>query len=134
SFFDITYQIEFEGCPGSVLDGYMGTTTATIRMQTGRFAEPPSCIGGCPPDYDCVEDVVQKPDGSMDLCCYCRQPGDCTGDDIIDLDDYAVFHACIDSGGPGGGLSSGCECVDMDNDIDVDLADFRIFQAVFTGS
>jgi hypothetical protein len=35
SFFDITYQIEFEGCPGSVLDGYMGTTTATTRIKTG---------------------------------------------------------------------------------------------------
>jgi hypothetical protein len=29
SFFDITYQIEFEGCPGSQLDGYMGATTAS---------------------------------------------------------------------------------------------------------
>ena len=35
SFFDITYQIQFEGCPGSTLDGYMGTTTATIRIETG---------------------------------------------------------------------------------------------------
>ncbi len=33
SFFDLTYQIEFEGCPGSVLDGYMGTTTGTIRIE-----------------------------------------------------------------------------------------------------
>lgn len=36
SFFDITYQIEFEGCPGSILEGFAGTTTATIRMQTGE--------------------------------------------------------------------------------------------------
>ncbi|OYT13297.1 MAG: hypothetical protein B6I19_05885, partial [Bacteroidetes bacterium 4572_114] len=35
SFFDITYQIEFEGCPGSVLEGFAGTTTATIRLETG---------------------------------------------------------------------------------------------------
>jgi len=35
SFFDITYQIEFEGCPGSALEGMAGTTTATIRMETG---------------------------------------------------------------------------------------------------
>ena len=39
SFFDITYQIEFEGCPGSPLEGYAGTTTATIRVHTG-----PPCI------------------------------------------------------------------------------------------
>ncbi len=35
SFFDITYQIQFEGCPGSILDGYQGTTTATVRWQQG---------------------------------------------------------------------------------------------------
>jgi uncharacterized protein YheU (UPF0270 family) len=34
SFFDITYQIQFEGCPGSVLDGYMGTTTDIVRRAT----------------------------------------------------------------------------------------------------
>jgi len=37
SFFDITYQIEFEGCVGSQLEGYMGTTTATIRIETERL-------------------------------------------------------------------------------------------------
>ena len=35
SFFDITYQIEFEGCPGSIIEGYMGTTTGTTRLQQG---------------------------------------------------------------------------------------------------
>jgi len=35
SFFDITYQIEFEGCPGSQLADYAGTTTATIRIEQG---------------------------------------------------------------------------------------------------
>lgn len=35
SFFDIAYRIEFQGCPGSILEGFGGTTTTTIRMQTG---------------------------------------------------------------------------------------------------
>ncbi len=45
SFFDITYQIEFEGCPGSPLDGYAGTTTATVRIVQGDMylPEPHSC-------------------------------------------------------------------------------------------
>ncbi|MCK4661100.1 MAG: hypothetical protein KAV82_16390, partial [Phycisphaerae bacterium] len=34
SFFDITYQIEFEGCPGSQLDGYAGITTDTVLRLT----------------------------------------------------------------------------------------------------
>lgn len=33
SFFDITYQIDFVGAPGSMLDGYAGTTTGTVRME-----------------------------------------------------------------------------------------------------
>ncbi len=36
SFFDITYQIEFEGCPGSILEGFSGTTTGTTRLQQGE--------------------------------------------------------------------------------------------------
>ncbi|MCK4546480.1 MAG: T9SS type A sorting domain-containing protein, partial [Candidatus Eisenbacteria sp.] len=47
SFFDITYQIEFEGCPGSQLDGMAGTTTHTVRrttcwMLTGIEEEAPA--------------------------------------------------------------------------------------------
>ncbi|MCK5300800.1 MAG: PKD domain-containing protein, partial [Thermoplasmatales archaeon] len=35
SFFDITYRIEFDGCPGSILEGMSGTTIDTIRIQQG---------------------------------------------------------------------------------------------------
>jgi hypothetical protein len=45
SFFDITYQIEFEGCPGSQLDGYSGITTEMIRLQQGASQPPPT--GAC---------------------------------------------------------------------------------------
>jgi hypothetical protein len=34
SFFDVTYSIEFEGCPGSIIDGYAGTTTALTMKAT----------------------------------------------------------------------------------------------------
>ena len=36
SFFDITYQIEFVGAPGSILEGLSGVTTGTIRLRTDR--------------------------------------------------------------------------------------------------
>ncbi|MHC4648968.1 MAG: hypothetical protein ACYTBJ_26235, partial [Planctomycetota bacterium] len=71
SFFDITYQIEFEGCPESVLADYMGTTTATIRMETGAEPVPPSCAGDCPPGYACDDTIVYKPDGTIDVNCNC---------------------------------------------------------------
>jgi hypothetical protein len=35
SFFDITYEIDYQGCPGSMLEGFGGTESGTIRMQTG---------------------------------------------------------------------------------------------------
>ncbi len=44
SFFDITYQIEFQGCPGSPLDGLSGTTMAITRIQTNP------CYGCTSPD------------------------------------------------------------------------------------
>ena len=40
SFFDITYEISFQGCPGSVLEGFSGTTQGTIRMQAGEPQQP----------------------------------------------------------------------------------------------
>lgn len=40
SFFDITYQIEFDGCPGSIIEGLNGITTGTTRIQQGS-GEPP---------------------------------------------------------------------------------------------
>jgi hypothetical protein len=36
SFFDVTYQISFAGCPASIIEGYAGTTTGTVRWQQGE--------------------------------------------------------------------------------------------------
>jgi hypothetical protein len=41
SFFDITYRIDFVGHPGGPLSGRSGSTTGTIRMQTGQ----PTLVG-----------------------------------------------------------------------------------------
>ena len=41
SFFDVTYQISFAGCPGSILEGMAGITTATIRLQAGETIPEP---------------------------------------------------------------------------------------------
>jgi len=44
SFFDITYRIDFVGAPGGPLAGRSGSTTGTIRMQTGQTVPPPVCV------------------------------------------------------------------------------------------
>ncbi len=42
SFFDVTYQITFQGAPGGALDGLAGTTTGTVRIET--VGERDRCI------------------------------------------------------------------------------------------
>jgi len=41
SFFDVEYRIDFQGAPGSALEGFAGSTTATIRMQAGETIPVP---------------------------------------------------------------------------------------------
>jgi hypothetical protein len=71
SFFDITYTIDFQGCPGSSIEGLSGTTQGTLRMQTGFGASTPACAGGCPAGAVCDESVTVTADGTVDICCDC---------------------------------------------------------------
>ena len=57
-------------------------------------------------------------------------PGDLDGNGVVDLDDYAGFTDCMS--GPEVGYDVGCEMYDFDDDGDVDLADFSLFQSYFT--
>ncbi len=68
SFFDITYEIEFEGCPGSVLEGLAGTTTATSRFTqydvSGGFGNYVDCIvpnDGSPGSFSKPGDLLWGP-------------------------------------------------------------------------
>jgi hypothetical protein len=45
SFFDITYEIDYQGCPGSMLEGFGGTQSGTVRMQTGDPQFPAAVPG-----------------------------------------------------------------------------------------
>jgi autotransporter-associated beta strand protein len=57
--------------------------------------------------------------------------GDCNGDGQVDLDDFGYFGACMD--GPAFGTANGCQCLDLDGDEGVTLADFARFQTNVTG-
>src|SRR4029077_1349474 len=50
SFFDITYRIDFVGHPGGHVGGMSGSTTATIRMQTGSGLGCTHTPVNCPDD------------------------------------------------------------------------------------
>ncbi|MBN2018801.1 MAG: hypothetical protein JW749_01090, partial [Sedimentisphaerales bacterium] len=85
------YQIDFEGCPGSQLDGYSDTTTGTTRMETGKPL--PMCKGDCPPGMFCDTDMTANcADGTIDIRCRVRQASaDLNRDGIVDLVDFAVL-------------------------------------------
>ena len=93
SFFDITYQIEFEGCPGSELEDYAGITTATIRVETGGEPVQPGCTGDCPPCMFCDEATTAKLDGTVYICCDCVRNPDLNGDGVVDFKDIAIVAA-----------------------------------------
>lgn len=40
SFFDVFYEIDYQGCPGSVLEGFGGTASGSLRMETGNPPGP----------------------------------------------------------------------------------------------
>ena len=69
SFFDITYQITFTGAAGSQFQSLSGTTTGTLRMETG-FSRP-TCIGGCSNGLQCEETVTVDINGIETICCDC---------------------------------------------------------------
>ncbi len=138
SFFDITYKIQFEGCPGSLLDGYSGTTTRTVRWQQGsavntewQLAEitespcpapdngtgTPTLPADCP--YTSPLEVLQIIDG--------LPPGT-----TIELEDSVANFTCQHPSGlcslplaqgqcemPGGTLGGDGHCFEADLDLDV---------------
>lgn len=61
----------------------------------------------------------------------CTLPGDCDGDIDVDLEDLGALVGCLK--GPGVAHGPGCGCLDFEDDGDVDLYDFSLFQRQFTG-
>lgn len=58
-------------------------------------------------------------------------PGDCDGDDDVDITDFVYVADCLS--GPAVWPGDDCACADIDDDGDADLADFAQFQRAFTG-
>ncbi len=62
-------------------------------------------------------------------------PGDCNVDGGVNLFDYDVFEACLNSSGPAGGiLGPDCVCYDLDQNGTVDLLDVAELQRNLSGS
>jgi len=104
SFFDITYQIEFEGCPGSQLQDYSGTTTETIRLQQGIAADA---------DGDCIPN-------NQDNCQQVYNPAQLDSNDNCPEPPYSTDPLCGDV------CENQCQC-DFDDDGNVYPSDLSVF-------
>jgi len=91
SFFDVTYQLEFQGCPGSQLDGYAGVTTGTCRLQQGLHP------GGFwaplynPYSAEQFDMAFVITGGIGDHCCIPPTVGDCDQSGGVDITDISVL-------------------------------------------
>ena len=67
SFFDIHHEIDFQGAPGSVLEGFAGTTEGTVRMHAGQPAGPSNITfeqeGGDQPAFEITGQEFIPPGG-----------------------------------------------------------------------
>ncbi len=91
SFFDISYQIEFEGCPDSQLADMAGITSATIRMESGETPGLPRCAGTCEECDYCREKITANPDGTIDVSCKCEPDADLNRDGFVDFNDFSIM-------------------------------------------
>jgi hypothetical protein len=66
---------------------------------------------------------------TFSLCTRDAVPFDGNGDGLIDLEDASHFDQCLQ--GPGAELVSNCDCLDADQDGDIDLVDFWRMQLAF---
>ena len=122
SFFDVTYQIEFEGCPGSVLEGYMGTTTATSRFDQGE-AQPALWNDLYePPDFIQSLDLAFVITGESPSCC--DLAGDANNDSTVGISDITFFVDYMFNNGP----PPPCmEEFDNNNDCTLGISDLTFF-------
>lgn len=95
SFFDITYRIDFVGRPGGRLMGMSGSTTGTIRMQTGSGGGPTDpCQQPAPVPTAFIVKAVHQP-------VPCAPDAPPAGDDTMPSE--LAHRIRIPGAGPGGG-------------------------------
>jgi hypothetical protein len=84
SFFDITYRIDFVGHPGGHIGGMSGSTTATIRMQTGSGVGCVHTPITCNDSNPCTDDSCDPASGCFfaNNTSACDDGNNCTTGDV----------------------------------------------------
>jgi len=127
SFFDVTYQVEFEGCPGSQLQDYMGTTTATARFHQGGT----NWVELRDPAGQSLDMAFVITGGAAGGCCLQPIRGDIdyNGAAVIDIADLVYLVDYMFTGGPAPACweETNVDCSDdgngTDGPEDIDISD-----------
>ncbi len=115
----------------------------TLQLYGGVFTTGTVFYGACCEMFgDNCTDVPSQddcPNGRFKPWASCADPKVCCPvpfadvdyDGDVDQDDFGAHQACYT--GIGGGVPSGCGCLDSEGDGDVDAADFTAFDECYTG-
>jgi hypothetical protein len=76
-----------------------------------------------------VDELTSDHNNGLGLAMDFRRPGDCTGDHLLDFDDWVGAITCLS--GPDSDFATGCSCADSNGDGDVSLHDFAELQREF---
>jgi hypothetical protein len=90
SFFDITYRIDFVGHPGGHVGGMSGSTTGTIRMQTGSGV---GCVHSpivCNDNNACTNDSCDPASG----CVFANNNNTCDDGNACTINDACSGGSC----------------------------------------
>ncbi len=84
SFFDTAYIIDFEGCPGSILETYLSFTLGIARLQAG------SAIDACDDVNSCTTDSCS----ALDYCLHVNNTDPCDDGLFCTIADTCIGGAC----------------------------------------
>ncbi len=90
SFFDITYRIDFVGHAGGHIGGMSGSTTGTIRMQTGTGVGCVHTPHNCDDNNPCTDDGCDPASG----CFHNNNTGQCDDGNNCTINDKCANGAC----------------------------------------
>jgi hypothetical protein len=92
SFFDITYQIDFNGCPGSMLEDFSGSTVDTQRFQAGAPYYISGVEGNVIPALGILYQNKPNPFNPVTVISYELPAGGCHV--AVDIFDVRGRHVC----------------------------------------
>ena len=130
---DITLAWHFDSRDGRSND-HLGWQIDNIELISGKEVYRDCNNNTVLDDCDIADGLSQDRDQN-DIPDECQQPPvDCDDNGIMNMTDLAAFEYCLLGPSHDFTVSHFCRCADVDEDRNVDLADFAVMQAWFAGN